>query len=121
MSTRAFRTLGAGSLVLAGFWLAPVAAQAVEGAGRVRSATIRAVSPQQAKLGRRKPRVAAVPAEAKKAESARAEPESPADSTGAVATTWTMAEPAERACFKARRKLWQDGEGWVVKSVRVCP
>lgn len=35
-------------------------------------------------------------------------------------TTWTSAEP-EQACTRSRRKLWQDGEGWVVKTVTLCP
>lgn len=35
-------------------------------------------------------------------------------------TTWTSAEPPP-ACPRSRRKLWQDGEGWVVKTVTLCP
>ncbi|GEP00497.1 hypothetical protein [Methylobacterium haplocladii] len=33
---------------------------------------------------------------------------------------WTSGEQ-ERACFRGRRKLWQPGEGWVVKKVNLCP
>ncbi|HEX8416479.1 MAG TPA: hypothetical protein VF641_02645 [Methylobacterium sp.] len=35
-------------------------------------------------------------------------------------TAWTSAEPAQ-ACSRSRRKLWQDGEGWVVKTITLCP
>ena len=34
--------------------------------------------------------------------------------------SWTAGEPEARACSRTRRKLWQDGEGWVVKAVRSC-
>ena len=33
---------------------------------------------------------------------------------------WTSGEQ-ERACFRGRRKMWQAGEGWVVKKVNLCP
>lgn len=36
------------------------------------------------------------------------------------AGVWTSGEQ-ERACFRGRRKLWQPGEGWVVKKVNLCP
>ncbi|GJE57812.1 hypothetical protein EKPJFOCH_4332 [Methylobacterium thuringiense] len=36
------------------------------------------------------------------------------------AGVWTSGEQ-ERACFRGRRKLWQAGEGWVVKKVNLCP
>nr|WP_244973489.1 hypothetical protein [Methylobacterium bullatum] len=41
-------------------------------------------------------------------------------STEAPAVTWTSAEPDELRCGRSRRKLWQAGEGWVVKTVTVC-
>ncbi|NEU13618.1 hypothetical protein G3T14_15975 [Methylobacterium sp. BTF04] len=36
------------------------------------------------------------------------------------ATTWTSGESEPANCSHIRRKLWQDGEGWVVKTVTVC-
>ena len=33
-------------------------------------------------------------------------------------TAWTAAEPAN--CSRARRKLWQADQGWLVKTVTVC-
>ena len=45
----------------------------------------------------------------------------PGVSTKAPTTSWTTAEPQNRACFKARRKFWQDGEGWIVKTTTICP
>ncbi|GJE76478.1 MULTISPECIES: hypothetical protein [Methylorubrum] len=44
-----------------------------------------------------------------------AAPVAPAEKPG---TTWTAAEPAH--CSQARRKLWQESEGWIVKTVSVC-
>jgi hypothetical protein len=41
-------------------------------------------------------------------------------STEAPAVTWTSAEPDELRCGRSRRKLWQAGEGWMVKTVTVC-
>ncbi|MBO1019379.1 hypothetical protein IPV08_05300 [Methylobacterium sp. SD274] len=41
-------------------------------------------------------------------------------STEAPGVTWTSAEPDELRCGRSRRKLWQAGEGWVVKNVTVC-
>lgn len=35
-------------------------------------------------------------------------------------TTWTSGEAESPACQRSRRKLWQAGEGWVVRSVTVC-
>ncbi len=35
--------------------------------------------------------------------------------------SWTSGERDDHACSKARRKLWQPGEGWVVKRVSLCP
>lgn len=46
---------------------------------------------------------------------ARPAPAEPAQKPG---TAWTAAEPAN--CTRARRKLWQEGEGWIVKTVSVC-
>lgn len=34
---------------------------------------------------------------------------------------WSSGEQPGRACSRGRRKLWQDGEGWVVKKVNLCP
>ncbi|GEP10973.1 hypothetical protein [Methylobacterium gnaphalii] len=33
---------------------------------------------------------------------------------------WTSGE-GDRACYTGRRKLWQDGQGWLVKRVAICP
>lgn len=44
-----------------------------------------------------------------------ATPAAPAEKPG---TTWTAAEPDN--CARARRKLWQEGEGWIVKTITVC-
>ena len=38
----------------------------------------------------------------------------------APGVTWTSSEPEAANCGRSRRKLWQAGEGWVVKSVTVC-
>lgn len=38
----------------------------------------------------------------------------------APGTAWTSAEPESAACQRSRRKLWQAGEGWVVRTVTVC-
>lgn len=43
-----------------------------------------------------------------------------APSAEAPGVTWTSAEPDELRCGRSRRKLWQAGEGWVVKNVTVC-
>ena len=32
---------------------------------------------------------------------------------------WT-AGPASSDCTRARRKLWQPGEGWLVKTITIC-
>ncbi|WP_019906124.1 hypothetical protein [Methylobacterium sp. 77] len=45
---------------------------------------------------------------------------SDANSTDAPGVTWASAEPDELRCGRSRRKLWQPGEGWVVKTVTVC-
>jgi hypothetical protein len=40
----------------------------------------------------------------------------------AVDTTGSVAKPAEEepGCQKARRKLWVEGEGWIVRRVTTC-
>lgn len=48
-----------------------------------------------------------------------AEAQATAKDTGkGPSTAWTAAEPAN--CTRLRRKLWQDGEGWIVKTVNIC-
>ena len=42
-------------------------------------------------------------------------------SAKAPSTTWTASESGNRACVKARRRIWQEGEGWMVKTVTTCP
>ncbi len=54
------------------------------------------------------------------AEPAPQKPAAVAPGVRATNPTWTSAEP-EASCHRSRRKLWQDGEGWVVKTVTVCP
>lgn len=34
--------------------------------------------------------------------------------------TWTSAEPDTQNCARSRRKFWQAGDGWVVKTITVC-
>ncbi|GLS42898.1 hypothetical protein [Methylobacterium brachythecii] len=62
------------------------------------------------------------PAKAKPVKAVKAEPATEEKATERVtpAGVWTSGE-GERACYKGRRKLWQDGQGWVVKRVAVCP
>ncbi|POR44805.1 hypothetical protein [Methylobacterium sp. V23] len=38
----------------------------------------------------------------------------------APVTSWTSSEPENPTCQRTRRKLWQAGEGWVVRSITVC-
>lgn len=33
---------------------------------------------------------------------------------------WTASEPEAQNCSRGRRKLWQPGEGWLVRTVTVC-
>lgn len=33
---------------------------------------------------------------------------------------WAAAEPAPQNCSRSRRKLWQPGEGWMVRTVTTC-
>ncbi|WP_232630443.1 hypothetical protein [Methylobacterium sp. Leaf118] len=44
----------------------------------------------------------------------------PADPAPKPGTTWTAAEPEPAHCSRVRRKLWQESEGWIVKTVNVC-
>lgn len=73
--------------------------------------------------GERSTRIRTVPrASSKPAPRNAAEvPASKPSSVTSPSTAWTAAEPGSRACFKSRRRLWQDGEGWIVKMVTVCP
>lgn len=45
---------------------------------------------------------------------------SPAEPAAKPGTTWTAAEPEPANCSRVRRKLWQESEGWIVKTVNVC-
>jgi hypothetical protein len=36
------------------------------------------------------------------------------------AATGSTAKDGEESCFTARRKLWVDGEGWIVRRVTTC-
>lgn len=64
--------------------------------------------------------VKAKTANAKSAPAATGSLAKEAPSTEAPGVTWTSAEPDELRCGRSRRKLWQAGEGWVVKNVTVC-
>ncbi|MGU3360644.1 hypothetical protein ACLBWX_09945 [Methylobacterium sp. M6A4_1b] len=44
----------------------------------------------------------------------------PAPEPSAPVTSWTSTEPENPTCQRTRRKLWQAGEGWVVRGVTVC-
>ena len=37
-----------------------------------------------------------------------------------AATGSTGKDGSEESCFTARRKLWVDGEGWIVRRVTTC-
>ncbi|HEX8663302.1 MAG TPA: hypothetical protein VF744_04660 [Beijerinckiaceae bacterium] len=39
---------------------------------------------------------------------------------GEPAATGSTAKDGEESCFTARRKLWVDGEGWIVRRVTTC-
>lgn len=39
---------------------------------------------------------------------------------GRPGTTWTSAEATPANCSQSRRKLWQAGEGWMVRTVTIC-
>ena len=60
--------------------------------------------------------LALVPGEALAGRSPTARPVDPA----VPSTAWTSGEPENAACQRSRRKLWQTGEGWVVRTVTVC-
>ncbi|WP_292494324.1 hypothetical protein [Methylobacterium sp.] len=60
--------------------------------------------------------LALVPGEALAGRSPSARPPEPV----APDTAWTSSEPEPAACQRSRRKLWQPGEGWVVRNVTVC-
>ena len=62
--------------------------------------------------------VALVPGEASANRTPTPTP-TPADAR-APATTWTSSEPDNATCQRTRRKLWQVGEGWIVRGVTVC-
>ncbi|KAB1072785.1 hypothetical protein [Methylobacterium planeticum] len=34
--------------------------------------------------------------------------------------TWTAGEAPAANCTRSRRKLWQEGEGWIVRTVTAC-
>ncbi len=51
----------------------------------------------------------------------KARREESARKAASTGPSWTSGERDDHACSKARRKLWQAGEGWVVKRVSLCP
>lgn len=60
--------------------------------------------------------VATLPAEAKRSTTREAAAQAGEAETG---TSWASGvAPAD--CRRSRRKLWQDGEGWVVKTIGTC-
>lgn len=54
---------------------------------------------------------------AARAEPARHRTGQPA-TDAAPRVAWTAADAT--ACSRSRRKFWQEGEGWIVKTVSVC-
>ncbi|MEA1833987.1 hypothetical protein U8607_18015 [Methylobacterium durans] len=54
---------------------------------------------------------------------ATAEPAATASVTAAAkapGVTWTAGEAPAANCTRSRRKLWQEGEGWIVRTVTAC-
>jgi hypothetical protein len=64
----------------------------------------------------------ALPAEARRATPAASETEPAGAQAGAAPpeVAWTSGEAQAPNCPRFRRKLWQSGEGWVVKTVSTC-
>jgi hypothetical protein len=69
----------------------------------------------------------ALPAEARRAATpapAEAQPDTRPSLTQSGTTqpgvAWTSGEAQAPNCTRFRRKLWQSGEGWVVKTVSTC-
>ncbi|GJE17866.1 hypothetical protein AIGOOFII_2584 [Methylobacterium marchantiae] len=121
MPISSFARLGASSLTLAlGLLLAgpspilagPKPAQSAAASKAVDSSRTR--SAKKTRSVKAKPAPAATGSLAKEAGSTNT------SSTDAPGVTWTSAEPDELRCGRSRRKLWQPGEGWVVKNVTVC-
>ncbi len=136
-----FARLGASGLALALGLLAaaPAPAEAAPSPGRSAAGPRGAESRAVAKPGRiakpdrvAKPGRIAKPGKVTKtAKAGRGDAAATPDATGALGrdeaeagqapgVTWTSAEPEELRCGRSRRKLWQAGEGWVVKTVTVC-
>lgn len=40
--------------------------------------------------------------------------------TGEPPGSWTAGTAPAAACTRARHKLWQAGEGWIVKAITTC-
>ena len=40
--------------------------------------------------------------------------------SGGPGVTWTAGEAPAANCTRSRRKLWQEGEGWIVRTVTAC-
>ncbi len=56
-----------------------------------------------------------------KARVATVQPAKTADADGPATTGSTKAsEEDEAGCYRERRKLWVDGEGWIVRRVTLC-
>ncbi|MDR7039385.1 MULTISPECIES: hypothetical protein [Methylobacterium] len=70
----------------------------------------------------------AAPAEARRGEKpgaaeppARASVKAPVKGPGGEpAVAWTAGEAPAANCTRSRRKLWQEGEGWIVRTITAC-
>jgi hypothetical protein len=58
-------------------------------------------------------------AEARPTRTASAEPAATEAASGIRPVAATVPEP-QQACGRARRRLWLEGEGWVVRKVPTC-
>jgi len=47
-------------------------------------------------------------------------PAAPPPESAPPGIAWTSGEAENATCQRTRRKLWQPGEGWVVRNVTVC-
>ncbi|GEP05752.1 hypothetical protein [Methylobacterium oxalidis] len=85
------------------------------------AATAQATKPQASA----KPQTAAKPQAAAKAKVSAKEAVAPkvaahVAASGGPGVTWTAGEAPAANCTRSRRKLWQEGEGWIVRTVTAC-
>lgn len=115
VSERPLRGLGAAGLAVLALLLTCVAPgpSFARGSGHHRASKLPELSHAKARAERKAAKAVARAEAARRTEAAKK-----AATTG---PSWTAGEREETACSKGRRKLWQPGEGWVVKRVNVCP